>query len=64
MTSFYRKALNLVLLLFSIISPIKAPISIVASITAISSTAISNRYLRGRPLPRFSGSYSLALDND
>ena len=30
----------------------------------MSATAISNRYLWGRPLPRFGGSYSLALGND
>jgi hypothetical protein len=38
--------------------------SIIASIIAVSATAISNRYLWGRPLPCFSGSYSLALGND
>jgi hypothetical protein len=38
--------------------------SIIASITAVSIIAISNRYLRGRPLPRFGGSYGLALGND
>jgi len=38
--------------------------SIIASVTAVSVTAISNGYLRGRPLPRFGGSYSLALGND
>jgi hypothetical protein len=44
----------------SAILPVRASISIIASITAVSAIAVSNRYLRGRPLPRFSGSYSLA----
>jgi len=43
---------------------LRAPISIIASIIAVSTTAVSNRYLRGRPLPRFGGSYSLALGNN
>jgi len=38
--------------------------SIIVSVIAVSITAVSNRYLRGRPLPRFSGSYSLALGNN
>jgi len=37
--------------------------SIIASVIAVSIIAVSNRYLRGQPLPRFSGSYSLALGN-
>jgi len=37
---------------------------IIASVTAVSITAISNRYLWGQPLPRFSGSYGLALGNN
>jgi len=37
--------------------------SIVASVIAVSATAVSNRYLRGRSLPYFGGSYSLALGN-
>jgi hypothetical protein len=48
----------------SVISPIRVPISIIASVTAVSATAVSNRYLRGRPLPRFGGSYSSALSNN
>jgi len=48
----------------SAILPIRAPISIIASVTAVSATAINNKYLRGRPLPRFSDSYGLALGND
>ena len=55
---------QIVILATPIISPVKAPISIVASIIVVSATAVSNRYLRGRPLPRFSGSYSLALGNN
>jgi len=38
--------------------------SIIASIIAVSITAISNRYLRGRPLSRFGGSCGLALGNN
>ena len=45
----------------SIILPVKAPISIIVSVTAVSATAVSNRYLRGWPLPYFSSSYSSAL---
>ena len=48
----------------SIISPVRAPISIIASIIAVSATAVSNRHLRGRPLPRFGGSCGLALGNN
>ena len=48
----------------SIILPVKAPISIIVSVIAVSITAVSNRYLRGQPLPRFSGGYSSALGND
>jgi len=48
----------------SAISPIKVPISIIASIAAVSATAVSNRYLQGRPLPCFSSGYSLVLGND
>jgi hypothetical protein len=64
MTSFYYKALNWVLLSFSVISPVKAPMSIIASVIAVSVTAVSNRYLRGRPLPCFGGSCGLALGNN
>ena len=72
-TSFYREALNQVLPLFCkqiVISaiftvlPIKAPISFIASITAVSVTAINNKYLQGRPLPRFSSSCGLALGDN
>ena len=39
----------------------KVPISIIASVTAVSATAVSNRYLRGQPLPYFNSSCSSAL---
>ena len=45
----------------SAISPVKVPMSIIVSVIAVSATAVSNRYLRGRPLPYFSSSYSSAL---
>ena len=48
----------------SIISPIKAFISIIVSVTVVSATAISNKYLQGRPLPYFNSSYSLNLGNN
>jgi len=48
----------------SIISPVRAFMSIVTSVIAVSATAVSNRYLRGRPLPRFGGSCGSALGND
>ena len=38
--------------------------SIIVSITAISATAVSNRYLQGRPLPYFNSSCSSALGNN
>ena len=41
--------------------PVKVPISIIASVTAVSTTAISNRYLQGRPLPYFNSSCGSAL---
>ena len=44
----------------SIILLVKVLISIVVSITAISTTAVSNGYLWGRPLPYFSSSCGLA----
>jgi len=52
------------MLAISTISPVRASMSIIASVTAVSATAISNRYLQGRPLPCFGGSYGLALGND
>jgi hypothetical protein len=45
----------------SIILPIRVSISIIAFIVAVSAIAISNRYLQGQPLPRFSGSCGSAL---
>ena len=48
----------------SVILPVKAPVSIVASITAASATAVSNGYLQGRPLPHFNSSCGLALGNN
>ena len=51
------------MLAISIILPVKVPISIIVSVTAISATTVSNRYLRGQPLPYFSGSCGLALGN-
>ena len=45
----------------SAILPVKVPISIIVSVTAVSATAVSNRYLQGRPLPHFNSSCSLAL---
>ena len=48
----------------SVISPIKVPISIIVSITAVSATAVNNRYLWGQPLPYFSGSCGLASGNN
>ena len=60
-TSFYYKALNWVLLLFSAILPVNAPVFIIASVITVSAIAVSNRYLWGRPLPYFSGSCGLAL---
>jgi len=59
-TSFYCEALNWVLPLFSVILPVNAPVSIIASVITVSATAVSNGYLRGRPLPRFGGSYGSA----
>ena len=50
------------MLAISAISPIKAPMSIIASVTAVSATAVSNRYLWGRPLPRFSSNCGLASE--
>ena len=47
-----------------VISPIKVSMSIIISITAISATAVSNRYLQGWPLPYFNSSYSSALGNN
>ena len=48
----------------SVILPVKIPISIIASVTAVSATAINNKYLQGQPLPCFGGSYSSALGNN
>ena len=42
----------------------KAPMSIIASITAVSATAVSNGYLRGQPLPYFSSNCGSALGNN
>ena len=39
----------------------KVPVSIIVSITAASATAVSNRYLQGRPLPYFNSSCGSAL---
>ena len=52
------------MLAISAISPVKVPMSTVAPVTAVSATAVSNRYLWGRPLPYFSSSYSSALGNN
>ena len=48
----------------SIILPVKVPISIIASITAVSATAVSNGYLWGRPLPYFNNNYGSASGNN
>jgi len=48
----------------SAILPMEAPMSIIAFVIAAFITAVSNRYLWGRPLPRLSGSCGLALDNN
>ena len=48
----------------SAILPVKAPMSIIASVTAVSTTAVSNGYLQGRPLPHFSSNCSSALGNN
>src|SRR6266700_7965387 len=48
----------------SIVSPVKAPISFIAFIIAVSVTAVSNRYLQGQPLPYFSGSCGSASGDD
>ena len=48
----------------STVLPVKAPISFIVSITAISVIAISNKYLQGQPLPYFSSSCGLALGNN
>ena len=47
-----------------VILPIKVSMSIIISITAISATAVSNRYLQGWPLPYFSNSCNSALGNN
>ena len=52
------------MLAISVISLIKAPISIIVFITAVSAIAVNNKYLWGRPLPYFSSNYGLALDNN
>ena len=52
------------MLAISAILPVKAFISIIVSITAVSATAISNKYLQGQPLPYFSSSCSSALGNN
>ena len=38
----------------------KVPISTIVPVTAVSATAVSNRYLQKQPLPYFSNSYSSA----
>ena len=48
----------------SAILPVKVPVSIIASIAAVSAKAISNGYLQGRPLPRFSSGYGLVLGDN
>ena len=52
------------MLAISVISLIKAPISIIVFITAVSAIAVNNKYLWGRPLPYFSSNYGLALSNN
>jgi len=52
------------MLAISIISPVIVSMFIIASVIAVSAMAVSNRYLWGRPLPRFSGSCGLALGNN
>ena len=52
------------MLAMSTILPVKALMSIVVSITAVSATAVSNRYLWGQPLPYFSSSCGSALGNN
>ena len=47
----------------SVILPVKALIFIIVSVIAMSATAVSNRYLWGRPLPYFSNSCGSALSD-
>ena len=52
------------MLAISVVLPVKAPMSFIVFITAVSVTAVSSGYLWGRPLPHFSGSCGLALGDD
>ena len=52
------------ILTISVILPIKAPIFSIAFITAISATAVNNRYLREQPLPYFNNSCGSASGNN
>ena len=52
------------MLVIPVILLVEVPISIIASVTTVSATAVSDRYLWRRPLPYFSGSYSLASGNN